>query len=773
MGNNISKPSTLQVLKIRQNTPSHEAKILPFLHFISHVNNNPIQSRADIKEMLSIWGERDLHLKIVDPRVDEPIEFVLPKQTDKQSLGMSVKFHEGDPSFLSLCVAEIKSDSPAMKAGLINEQDYIIGVENVYLMNEEEFLNHLFKNIGSPVVMIVYNSGMESLRRVEVIPENQNLLGCELNSGILYEIPEGNVFLDFECDTTRKGLYIQEQKLSIQNLDKTIVEEKREVSNPEKETSITEVKNKEIFDCVTESVHKINIKVNGGVNQNLPDEKVTMEDKVIINKEFNTEIEAGLQPTLALNTPANIDIANELGQNQYDLQDQIPSNHKNIEMDNNEQSVENNNEEITQQSNENIDQYVENNNDESTQRNLHNEEIENNFEETLVNNQESFEHNLFDFQDSKIEYKGEFQVDHPNYQESIQQDNEINMNIKEDNKNTWNGALLQIPPEEHVNGEFTPMMTADYTYNTNEEQTGNFNINSQRQDYNSNLQVHSGLEPEIIHQGVNNELNSENPMKSLLEQFTENDNTDINSLLLADLNKQDCVSEATIMSKEINDDVVNVETPENINAEFNNTNPPLNLKNEASSAERCSIMDSPPSVAIPNGVHPENSTEPFLENDLIGTNEPPFYLPTETPQHMENDDYTSDLIIDTQNRIPDSGILNTPLSCENDLGQYQGVHNAHITDLLAQSGEDYSFDDFLPGQQSALFQFENSSTNPIPENLQPIDYASSPAVVQSPRITREEGVSSDEKDLKLQKSSKQASSDPGSSSGDGVGSSYL
>lgn len=209
MGNNISKPTSLQVLKLNNNTPSHTHKILPFFHFITHVNQIPILTSSDIKEMQVLWSEQDLKLTIIDPRVNSVSDIIIPKQRNNESLGISVKFHEGLPFLLTMAVCETTVNSPAMRAGLINNQDYIVGVENVYLVDEDHFLNYLYKKIGSPVYLIVYNGGMESLRRVEVVPESGNLLGCELNSGILYGIPEGEVFFDFECDTTRKDLYKQ------------------------------------------------------------------------------------------------------------------------------------------------------------------------------------------------------------------------------------------------------------------------------------------------------------------------------------------------------------------------------------------------------------------------------------------------------------------------------------------------------------------------------------------------------------------------------------
>lgn len=204
MGNTQSKPTSLQILKVKEDSPA--SSLLPFIHFITKYNNIQIKDKSDITSMLKLWESANLELEIIDARSHTQTIACIPKKNGK-NLGISVKLFEGNISLLQMCILDVQADSPAFKAGLIEKQDYIIGVENVSHQDEDDFFSYLYANRGKVVVLIVYNIGMKSLRRAELIPRKDMLLGCEIGSGMLYNIPEDDIVFDWRCDTVRRAFY--------------------------------------------------------------------------------------------------------------------------------------------------------------------------------------------------------------------------------------------------------------------------------------------------------------------------------------------------------------------------------------------------------------------------------------------------------------------------------------------------------------------------------------------------------------------------------------
>ncbi|KAM0673393.1 hypothetical protein GVAV_003082 [Gurleya vavrai] len=201
MGNSQSRIPSLQILKIKENSIAHQNNFLPFIHLITTINDYPATFSL-LKQMHLQRQTTDLIFNIVDIRNNNSHKVTIPKGTE--SLGMSVTLQENAFS-LCYCVLSIQEDSPAFRAGLIENQDYIIGIEGFSVKDEDEFFNYLYKNIDKVVNLIVCNAGMLNLRKVELVPEKEALLGCEIGSGMLYEIPMGDIKFDFNCNTTRKG----------------------------------------------------------------------------------------------------------------------------------------------------------------------------------------------------------------------------------------------------------------------------------------------------------------------------------------------------------------------------------------------------------------------------------------------------------------------------------------------------------------------------------------------------------------------------------------
>ncbi|TBU00129.1 hypothetical protein CWI36_1735p0010, partial [Hamiltosporidium magnivora] len=77
MGATTSNLKSFQILKIQNNTAAHKHNLLPFFHFITEINNQPIKSPSDIKRLSENWKNNSLKLKIFDARTEEFFEIDL------------------------------------------------------------------------------------------------------------------------------------------------------------------------------------------------------------------------------------------------------------------------------------------------------------------------------------------------------------------------------------------------------------------------------------------------------------------------------------------------------------------------------------------------------------------------------------------------------------------------------------------------------------------------------------------------------------------------
>ena len=86
-------------------------------------------------------------------------------------------------------ILNVHPNSPASSAGLISDQDYIVGTDAVFSDMGELIEAHNMK----PLRFHVYNAATDSCREVSVTPNTnwggQGSMGCELGYGYLHRIP--------------------------------------------------------------------------------------------------------------------------------------------------------------------------------------------------------------------------------------------------------------------------------------------------------------------------------------------------------------------------------------------------------------------------------------------------------------------------------------------------------------------------------------------------------------------------------------------------------
>jgi hypothetical protein len=104
-------------------------------------------------------------------------------------------------------VIDVSFESPAHRAGLIPQKDWIIGSPDIALNSSDDFYHLMIHNQKKPVRLLVFNIDQEAVREAVVIPDfdwgGQGCLGCDVASGALHRIipPAGPLPVQIESET--------------------------------------------------------------------------------------------------------------------------------------------------------------------------------------------------------------------------------------------------------------------------------------------------------------------------------------------------------------------------------------------------------------------------------------------------------------------------------------------------------------------------------------------------------------------------------------------
>lgn len=90
------------------------------------------------------------------------------------TLGCSIRYCSYDKAAERVWhVLNVHPNSPASRAQLIANSDYILGCENELLMSNEDLGKLLAQRNRVPIKMIVYNSDQNECREVEITPDSE------------------------------------------------------------------------------------------------------------------------------------------------------------------------------------------------------------------------------------------------------------------------------------------------------------------------------------------------------------------------------------------------------------------------------------------------------------------------------------------------------------------------------------------------------------------------------------------------------------------------
>lgn len=192
MGNAESKiSSSLHIVRVTAGSIACTKSILPIFQYVVSIDDVPIRSEMDITRLVEAWSSTDITLGIYDSRTKEVERVCIDKRKGEESLGFGVRLHTGEMQPVTFKVLDLEYNSAALRAGLIKDQDYIIGHLDGAFDSEDDLERLLFKHVEKELVLLVYNIGMSSIRKVAVSisRDQEELLGCELGTGIINEVP--------------------------------------------------------------------------------------------------------------------------------------------------------------------------------------------------------------------------------------------------------------------------------------------------------------------------------------------------------------------------------------------------------------------------------------------------------------------------------------------------------------------------------------------------------------------------------------------------------
>ncbi|KAJ3275713.1 Golgi reassembly-stacking protein 2 [Terramyces sp. JEL0728] len=192
MGANQSSPlegSTIgfHILEIEPDSAAEKAGLEVYFDYITHcngirLNEDPSILRDYISENkplpLIVYSSKTMSLRMVS---------IVGKH-----LGLKAKACSFEDAHERVWhVLEVQKDSPSSVSGLISNTDYIIGSPHRTLHRKEDFLNLVKDFKGKQLTLYVYNSDLDSIRNVIIIPdlwEGDGLIGCDIAYGNLHRI---------------------------------------------------------------------------------------------------------------------------------------------------------------------------------------------------------------------------------------------------------------------------------------------------------------------------------------------------------------------------------------------------------------------------------------------------------------------------------------------------------------------------------------------------------------------------------------------------------
>ncbi|KAJ3365136.1 Golgi reassembly-stacking protein 2 [Allomyces arbusculus] len=208
MGNTPSSSASIDpntrgfhVLKVKENSPASDAGLVAYFDFIVAINGQSlnedhsifaktIKASVDQQVTFTVYSSKQNEYRDV---VLTPHQFAEPKDG---LIGCSIRQSDYNGAAAHVWhVVEVLPNSPAAHAGLVIDDDYIVGTPDVIFREQQELYALIAARAheGKPVRLFVYSATQRAVRDVVLMPNpnwgGQGLIGAELGYGALHKIP--------------------------------------------------------------------------------------------------------------------------------------------------------------------------------------------------------------------------------------------------------------------------------------------------------------------------------------------------------------------------------------------------------------------------------------------------------------------------------------------------------------------------------------------------------------------------------------------------------
>ncbi|KAF9583150.1 Golgi reassembly-stacking protein 2 [Lunasporangiospora selenospora] len=184
------------VLRVKENSPSHQAGIRPFFDYIVAINGVRLNTESTyLQEQMLACENKPVLLDIYSTReqAGRRVEMIPSKDWGDGKgglIGCSIRFCMFD----AVNDVDVAQGSPAERAGLCAHTDYVIGTPYGIMRGEGDLYDLVEDNIGEPLRLHVYNLETDHVREIVIVPSEEwggeGLLGCDVGYGYLHRLPK-------------------------------------------------------------------------------------------------------------------------------------------------------------------------------------------------------------------------------------------------------------------------------------------------------------------------------------------------------------------------------------------------------------------------------------------------------------------------------------------------------------------------------------------------------------------------------------------------------
>ncbi|GAB9462561.1 Golgi reassembly stacking protein grasp65, contains pdz domain [Globisporangium polare] len=188
-----------RVLGIQEQSPASRAGFVSFFDFILEANGIRLDTKdSTLMELIAQSEDRPMQLSVYNVKSQTTRELELTPSREwpgKGLLGVTIRFdsYEGAEDQL-LHVLNVVVNSPAHKAGLKPESDYLLGTPERVFRDPEDLHDEILEALEDTFQCYVYNSTeLDQVRIVSISPSErwggEGVLGAEVAHGYLHRLP--------------------------------------------------------------------------------------------------------------------------------------------------------------------------------------------------------------------------------------------------------------------------------------------------------------------------------------------------------------------------------------------------------------------------------------------------------------------------------------------------------------------------------------------------------------------------------------------------------